>query len=95
LLAREEGALVSAAHGDDIVRCHHSLVSENLGSRRAEVNTFFCHHSDSGRVDLVTRLGTCRKNLNAVTSEVLEIASSHLRATCVVNTDEQNGCFLI
>jgi len=99
-LAGEEGAGVAAAHGDDDVTGLDRLGGEDLGFLVGEINSFLAHRFDDSRVDGIPRGRARGADLDRVSSEVAQVAGSHLGAAGVVDTDKQyagfgHGAFLL
>ena len=90
-LAREDGADVAAAHGDDDIAGLDGVSGEGLGFLVGEVDAFFAHGFDDDRVDGVGRGRSGGADFDGVVGEVGEVAGGHLGAAGVVDADEQDA----
>jgi hypothetical protein len=88
--ARVAGAGIAATHRHDDVDDAQHVVGPRLRAFGADVDAGFEHHRDCDRVDAIRRLGTGGPRPRAAVREVLEPAERHLRATGVVDAEEQH-----
>jgi hypothetical protein len=84
--ARIVDAAVPAAHNDDDIGGSDSLGGQDLGLFRSDVDAFFGHGLADDRIDLVGRIGPGGSDLDAITSEVVEVSGQPF------GTDRRCGC---
>jgi len=92
-LPGKKGADVAAAHGDNDVTGLDCLSGEDLGFLVGEINPFLAHGFDDCRVEGIRWGRACRADFDCVSSEVGEVAGSHLGTAGVVDTDKQYAGF--
>jgi len=90
LLARNEGALVPAAHRHDDIGALCQLLREELRHAPGEVDADLIHRLDHFGMDTVGGRRPRRLGLVSARGRPVEERRAHLRASSVVQADEQH-----
>ena len=85
----------TATHRDHHVRLPYRVSGQQLRLLTGDVDALLGHRLHRHGVDLGGRRRAGGQHVDTASGQLLEVAGGHLRSSCVVHTDEQDGGLVV